>query len=577
MKTLTLILLCSCLTFLILSSSVQSASLKKHQRNPVGLTKGKKSSKKSSKNPTDAFCKKFNAQCYRSAIEGKTETVKIVRACERKKGKHSSKYAFGCKTDGQDITQVVLNKIGGGGSTKVINGTVTEYTTNSLPTTVEVNSLITETSTSTESVTNVATDTSFATESLVITTAIPVTLTSTSTQTVITTIPVVSTVATSYVYTGTTLGGVSRIALMRVQLSPPSSDTQKRATTIDDSQFCSAFNAGCTQECARVKSTPKHVVCKSVAPLQFALTCDCMNKKVETQHALKAAADQQNIATVSTISTSTSYGTVTSTINAPTTVLSTSFATVTSVVPITKVLTTSTTVTSTVTAVSTSTQSTTVATTTPIVTQKNTATTTISVTATSTTQLVLPTIGALEATDLYSGISQGYVYPRYPQSNALYYVTVDRSEATQFIAVLDPNSGLYQLQLADGSNQAFISQAGIDGDDLSISGYTWTYSDSPTVCGAAGSKAGPPAGNGPHGLGSRCETFVFNSSTSTNTPSVGQTVSLLSNWVNPGQTVATEYYWILFGSSFLAQASTPLYAQTYYGTTSQAVNLQFPS
>jgi hypothetical protein len=135
MKRLTLSLLIFCFAFFVFSQSVQSASHKKYQANAAGgLSHGKTSSRKlkTKANPTDAFCKKFKAQCYRSAIKDKTEQVNIVHACQRnkskqKKSKKSPLYTFGCKSDGQDITEDVLNKITNNkGIIKGINGTLTK-------------------------------------------------------------------------------------------------------------------------------------------------------------------------------------------------------------------------------------------------------------------------------------------------------------------------------------------------------------------------------------------------------------------------------------------------------------------
>lgn len=572
MRYITLPLLCLlCISFI---SSVQTAAHHKSQRKHHRHVKNHK------KNPTDEFCKHFVSQCYQTAVKGHTGHVKLVYACHRNGGKYSPSYAFGCKSNGKDVTQDVLNEIGGvytvtmtQGSTVVVTGTVTDFTTNTISTTSEIDSTSINTSTSTGTTTFVATGTATETEHETVTTAIPITLTSTSTLQVTTTTPVTTTVATSTITS--ILVRSDPVAIVHVEV-PTLTLNRKRSNRVDNSQFCSAFNNGCSQECGRAHSKPRHVVCNSTGQHQYALACYCENGKIETQHALAAVVDQQHIQTVSTISTSISYATVTSTIIAPTTILSTSIATITSIIPKTNTIVSSTTLTTSTTIAESTGQSTTVATSIPVVTSTNTATTTISTTATSTTQIILATMGAVQAFD-DSSTSQGFIYNDIDAEG--YWVTNDQSQATIFAAVLDPinpSSGLYQFQVADGSGNVLVSETAHGGQDFSKGAYTWAYPGSTSLCGSSGTQPGPPAG---HGTDYRkpCETFVISFSADATTLSEGQTVNLLSRWINPKQTTAGIYTWIL-NEDFdgLTQATSLDYDEEYYTDTFVEVTLRFP-
>jgi hypothetical protein len=158
----------------------------------------------------------------------------------------------------------------------------------------------------------------------------------------------------------------------------------------------------------------------------------------------------------------------------------------------------------------------------------------------------------------------------YPNELYFYYSSTDKTKAITFMAVEDPTSGLVSLQLTDGTGQSFISESnGLGGDYSSPSAYSYTYPDQAAVCGTAGTKAAPADGAG--GIeGYPCEVFVFGPSLSTTT--VG-TYDLNSEWVQPGATTATQYYWTVetgAQNSLNQAATTDAYGDVYQ------VTLQFP-
>jgi hypothetical protein len=112
------------------------------------------------------------------------------------------------------------------------------------------------------------------------------------------------------------------------------------------------------------------------------------DSKTETQHALLAAANLEEVSTISTISTSTLFSTATVTNVVPTSVVTTTMATVTN------------TIVSTSTGTSYKTTSTTVATSVPTVTTTATSTTAVAtVTASSTTNVVVAPTGVIKVAD----------------------------------------------------------------------------------------------------------------------------------------------------------------------------------
>lgn len=133
-----------------------------------------------------------------------------------------------------------------------------------------------------------------------------------------------------------------------------------------------------------------------------------------------------------------------------------------------------------------------------------------------------------------------------PNDSQFFYTTTDKSSAIVFMAVIDPASGLYQLQLTDGSGNVFVAEAGFDGDDYSADGsaYSWTYPGPPSLCGTAGVAAGPPAGSG-YIFSDACETFVFGPTADAETLAEGETIVLEMEWWNPSATSANQYSWTL--------------------------------
>ncbi|PWN86927.1 hypothetical protein FA10DRAFT_297988 [Acaromyces ingoldii] len=533
-------------------------------------------------NPTDTFCKSFISQCYKTSLSGKKGKVHVVHSCHRNGGKYSPSYSFGCKANGVDKTKAVLNKIGGGytvtvtqGSTVVVTGTVTDYSTStqSLTSEVDVTTTLDVTSSDTATVTNTATETD--TETTTLTTAIPITYTSETTATVTTTSTSTDTVTST---TTQVLVGVDPVPIVEVAISPA---VAKRINKVAKSSFCSAFSTGCTSQCKRVSSTPKHVVCQAKDSLHYQLTCYCKNRKVETQHALAAAMNQEHIATVSTVATSTTYATVTATTVVPTTVLSTSVHTLTSTIPVTSTYTTSTTVTSTVTDTASTGTPMTVSTTVSTGTATVTASATTTSTATSTTQIVLAATGAVHAFSAADDSDQGYLksLSQYPGSDTFYYTTTDRTAATTFMAVQDPASGLFQLQTTDGSGNVLIAEAGFSAATFASgsAAYTWTYPGAPSLCGAAGSQGAPAAGAGSYD-GNTCETYVFGPQADAETLAQGATVVLQSDWYNPSATSPGQYYWVLDSSvqGLYGVADPSAFYNQYHESYTQ-VNLRFPA
>jgi len=191
------------------------------------------------------FCHEFTKECYKVALKGKTGHVKVVQQCERHGKKHSHSYSFGCKSDGKDVTKKVLHNIGKG--------------------------------------------TTVTTEAVSVKTA-SVTITSpTTTKTQIKTSTVTTIVAT--------------VPVVQISLAAAPSPLPPRKRSVDKSKFCSAFSNGCETRCSMIKSTPKHTVCHSTSLHHYSLACQCTNGKMETQHALYAAAGKQRVETISTVST----------------------------------------------------------------------------------------------------------------------------------------------------------------------------------------------------------------------------------------------------------------------------------
>ncbi|PWN86703.1 hypothetical protein FA10DRAFT_263206 [Acaromyces ingoldii] len=225
--------------------------------------------------------------------------------------------------------------------------------------------------------------------------------------------------------------------------------------------------------------------------------------------------NQEHIATVSTVATSTTYATVTATTVVPTTVLSTSVHTLTSTFPVTGTYTTSATVTSTVT---------------------DTASTGTPTTVSTTVSCWQLRVHAFSAADDYD---QGYLksFLQYPGSDIFCYTTTDRTAATTFMAVQDPASGLFKLQTTDGSGNVLIAEAGFSAATFASgsAAYTWTYPGAPSLCGAAGSRGAPAAGAGSYD-GNTCETYVFGPQADAETLPEGATVVLHSDWYNPSAT-----------------------------------------
>jgi hypothetical protein len=147
------------------------------------------------------------------------------------------------------------------------------------------------------------------------------------------------------------------------------------------------------------------------------------------------------------------------------------------------------------------------------------------------------------------------------------------------MAVYDSASGLYQLQLTDGSGEVFVAEAGYSGDDYSTDGaaYSWTYPGASSLCGTSGTAAGPPAGAGAYS-GDACETFVFGPAADAETFAEGATVVLEMEWVNPGETAAVQYNWVLDSSvDGIYSVSNDAAFEAQYAESYTPLSLRFPS
>ncbi|UZJ55533.1 hypothetical protein CBS101457_004853 [Exobasidium rhododendri] len=368
---------------------------------------------------------------------------------------------------------------------------------------------------------------------------------------------------------------------MVVTLSPSNTETRRRkrrAAAVNSSSFCSAFTTGCKGECSRVNSSPKHEICRASPSnaLQYSLSCQCKNGKSETQHALAAAVNQEHVASVSTVTTSTLYTTATATSVVPSTVLTTSIATVTNTVPVTSTYVSSATVTQTGTSTFFTGSSITVATATPTSFTTTTIPTTTTATITSTTLVIVAPTGAVKAISQTDGTTLGYLAIN-PNEDDFYYPISDETQAQVFMAVQDVATDLIQLQLTDGSGNVFVSESGNSGDDYSSNGsaYSLTYPGLPSLCGTSGTAPGPPEGAG-NVFREPCETYVFSPSEDPTTPGA---FDLLSEWVNPGQTAAVQYQWIYDEhSQLLVQvANINDFSSRYTSETSVPITLQFPA
>jgi hypothetical protein len=527
----------------------------------------RKVTSKTSSSPTTGFCKAFNAECYHQALHGKTGHIQVVHECKRVGKKYSSLYDFGCKTKKKDLTAAVIKAIGSGYTvssaveitayeTDTVTDTATSISSKS-STTHKTNTVDTSsTSTTTTGVVQTNTDTIPTT----LTTVIPVTTTTTATSTVTSTSLAT---ATEYTSTYTTYSFSTDAVPVTVVAVHQAASRKRTSKVLDAPEFCSAFDTGCSTECLSLKSTPKHVICQLKTVNHYSLACQCKNGKSETQHALLAVLDQEHISSVSTVTTSTLFTTVTSTNVVPTTILSTSTDTVTNTIPVTKTYTSSSTATQTTTSTGYTGLSVTVATAIPTVSVTVPATTTVAtVTTASTTDCILAPTGALQAFAAVGGASVGYV--GYPSSSNFFKPDASYANAIQFMAVKDTNSDYYQLQLTDGSGNAFISETAIKGNDFSqVGAYAYTYPGSPSLCGSAGTTVGPAAGF----TLDADNTAVFDA---------------LSEWVNPGQTSPGQYVWIVrsYTDSIYQAATYDGYSTEFASNAnsqSYGITLQFPA
>jgi hypothetical protein len=132
----------------------------------------------------------------------------------------------------------------------------------------------------------------------------------------------------------------------------------------------------------------------------------------------------------------------------------------------------------------------------------------------------------------------------YTSSDPLY-TPKDRADATIFIAVQDPNYDLIQLQVADGSGDVFIAEAGQTNTDYSSddNAFSFLYPGAPSSCGSAGSAPGQADGAGAL-MENPCETYVFFSGTDSMYTVASPEYDFYSEWINPGQGYPAEYLWL---------------------------------
>ena len=125
-------------------------------------------------------------------------------------------------------------------------------------------------------------------------------------------------------------------------------------------------------------------------------------------------------------------------------------------------------------------------------------------------------------------------------SNPNVFGKINPTTTNFWMAVLDPTSGLYALQLTDGSGYFFSGEAGNSGSNWNTdaSGYMWSQLDAPAA------PAGPASGSGNLG-GHRYESYIFSPIVNTTaTPAPNTLAQLNGVWINDNGTRSANPVWI---------------------------------
>lgn len=139
------------------------------------------------------------------------------------------------------------------------------------------------------------------------------------------------------------------------------------------------------------------------------------------------------------------------------------------------------------------------------------------------------------------------------------------------MAVLDPTSGLYQLQYADGSGNTIVEESdGADYDD-GDNEYSFIVGiDLAASCSTAATRAGPADDEG-------CQTFIFGFKGDQQSIADGKTANLTMEYYNPNAIAAKEYYWMVDQNKYLYSVATPAAFALRFGSENPyQVYLRYP-
>ncbi|PWN19640.1 hypothetical protein BCV69DRAFT_294404 [Microstroma glucosiphilum] len=525
---------------------------------------------------SSVFCKSFVKQCYTEALKGQTGNVAVVYSCQRNGKKDSTSYTYSCKRGKTNLVSKVLNALGNQYTvlTTVDKTTVTTGTTTAVQTAYAVESVTVATEISKTIITKTETDTSLVpTATTVLTTKIPYTATGTTTSIVTET-----STSTEYVVGSTTTStavflGTDGVPVEDVKIG---GKLERRRRDLD--KFCSAFQTACATECKENSSKVKTTVCKAKKDQEYTVACACKNGDLLTQHALAAVVEEQYISTIETLRRSTAWLATTRTTTISGATSSTRFVTFTTTLPRTQTFTTL--ATSTIASTLTKYTGISAAVETSHITMATTTTTTIPtlapIEATVTTQTVLASTGYARATIIADGMVDGYLAAN-PSGWAQLTGTYSDLVPQDMMAIRDARTGSYQLAILGEPDTVLISEsayASFSGDD-NAGAYGYMYFGDKSLCGTAGSEAGPSAGQGAYGR--PCETFLFHPIVDDDTSSDGSAL-LQGFWVNEDSGMQqTEWTYIDQGSvSPIYQVPDSTTFGNRYGVSEMAFNMTFP-
>lgn len=483
------------------------------------------------------FCKSFVKQCYKSALAGQTKEVSVVHSCQRNGSKHSTSYTYSCKRGKTSLTSKVL---------KALGDDYAAYTT------------VRSSTTTTVAVVPAATT--------IITTEIPVTVTS-----------VVPSTVTQVSYTSTSTAvyfGTDKVPVYEVVVSDKGGSRRRRGTD----GFCAAYSTACSKECTAASSKVKHSICKAKSSSKYTLACVCKNGKRQTQHALAALVEDRNTITVSTVATFTSLVTDSLATSLSTSVVTEGAITFTTTIPVTSTFT----FLSTSTTASTLTGYTGQSVTEVALSTSGATTTTTTATAPTTTQLVLAATGYAHGISTDDGTDLGPLRGGASSFWATFASYDPASVAVELMAVRDAATGSYQLAELGDPTRVFISEFGGMGSQDFESGsnvFANTYFGPASLCGTAGSAAGPAAGSGWFS-NFPCQTFVFSPlALDDSSGGTSDTLNLQPIWYNPAgsATSSNTGAWVFYNGYYIEQAAdADAFAKAYGASNTKPFTLRFP-